>query len=384
MTADSRIVPVALAGRSYDVVIERGCVLDDFAVQAMRWHESYPPKGGGAARPLPFVADRATHRLFAGAIERSLAGEGKTADWFVVEPGEGAKSWAVLEELCDWLLALGLTRSDHVFALGGGVVGDLTGFAAAVLKRGCGFVQIPTTLLAQVDSSVGGKTAINTAAGKNLIGAFHQPAHVLIDPLVLDTLPDREMRAGLAEILKYGLLGDAAFFDWLEANGPAVLARDPEALTHAIATSVAAKARIVAEDERETSGARALLNLGHTFGHALEAETGFSDTLLHGEAVALGMALAARYSARRGDMPHDEAERAAQAIAAAGLPCEIAALGLECTGDTLVDHMRHDKKMEGSGTLPFLLLRGIGAAYMARDVELADVAAFLDEQLQAH
>ncbi|QIQ86285.1 3-dehydroquinate synthase [Erythrobacter sp.] len=376
MTTQRKVIPVALAGRSYDVVIEPGCVLDRFAKHA----RDYLPKG----RKVPFVADRATHRLFSEAVGRSLASVGKEAEWFVVEPGEGAKSWAVLEELCDWLLALGITRSDHVFALGGGVVGDLTGFAAAILKRGCGFVQIPTTLLAQVDSSVGGKTAINTGAGKNLIGAFHQPSHVLIDPLVLDTLPEREMRAGFAEVLKYGLLGDAAFFDWLEANGEAVLAREPEALTHAIATSVATKARIVAEDERETSGARALLNLGHTFGHALEAETDFSDRLLHGEAVALGMVLAARYSARRGELSHDEAERAARVIAASGLPSEIAALGMDCTGETLVDHMRHDKKMEGSGTLPFLLLRDIGAAYMARDVELADVAAFLDEQLQAH
>jgi len=376
VTVTSRTVPVSLAGRSYDVVIEPGCVLASFATSA----QGYLRKGRRAA----FVADANTHRLFSEKIETSCAEMGIEPDWFVVEPGEGAKSWTVLEELCDWLLALGLTRSDHVFALGGGVVGDLTGFAAALLKRGCGFLQIPTTLLSQVDSSVGGKTAINTRAGKNLIGAFHQPSLVLIDPLVLDSLPPREMRAGYAEVLKYGLLGDAAFFEWLEAHGGAVLARDPEALAHAIATSIAAKARIVAQDERETKDARALLNLGHTFGHALEAETGFSDRLLHGEAVALGMVLAARYSARRGELAHEDAERTAIAIAAAGLPSEIAALGMVCSGEALVDHMRHDKKMEGSGALPFLLLRGIGSAYMARDVELADVAAFLDEQLQAH
>jgi len=378
MTTQPRVIPVELAGRSYDVVIERGCVLEDFVRHAGPW---LPP---GSGRKAAFVTDANAHRLFAGPIAESLAEAGIAPEWFVVEPGEGAKSWAVLEELCNWLLALGVTRSDHVFALGGGVVGDLTGFAAAVLKRGCGFVQIPTTLLAQVDSSVGGKTAINTAAGKNLIGAFHQPARVLIDPLVLNSLPDREMRAGFAEVLKYGLLGDAEFFGWLEGNGAAVLAREPEPLAHAIATSVASKARIVAEDERETKDTRALLNLGHTFGHALEAETGFSDRLLHGEAVALGMVLAARYSARRGELSHDHAERAARVIAAAGLPSEIAALGMRCTGETLVDHMRHDKKMEGSGTLPFLLLRDIGEAWMARDVELTDVAAFLDEQLQAH
>ncbi|NQZ46815.1 MAG: 3-dehydroquinate synthase, partial [Erythrobacter sp.] len=262
------------------------------------------------------------------------------------------------------------------------VVGDLTGFACAVLKRGCGFVQIPTTLLAQVDSSVGGKTAINVPAGKNLIGAFHQPALVLVDTDTLSTLPDREMRAGYAEVIKYGLLGDAEFFAWLEQNGARVLAREPEALTHAIATSIRAKARIVAEDERETSGVRALLNLGHTFGHALEAQTGFSDRLLHGEAVALGMVLAARYSARRGELSPGDAARAAQAIAASGLPSEISQLGMDCDGARLVDHMRHDKKMEGSGTLPFLLLKGIGAAYMARDVKLDDIAVFLDEELR--
>lgn len=220
------------------------------------------------------------------------------------------------------------------------------------------------------------------SAGKNLIGAFHQPSAVLIDPLVLDTLPDREMRAGYAEVLKYGLLGDAAFFEWLEANGQSVLAREPDALAQAIATSVAAKARIVAEDERETTGVRALLNLGHTFGHALEAETGFSERLLHGEAVALGMALAALYSARRGDISDEDSQRVVNAIAGAGLPAEIKELALTCDGARLVDHMRHDKKMEGAGTLPFLLLRGIGAAYLARDVALDDVAAFLDETLR--
>jgi 3-dehydroquinate synthase len=354
--------------------------MSDFAVVAREYYEGYHPQNGINPRKVPFVADTNTHRLFREQIEQSLASENYAAEWFVVEPGEDAKSWRVLEQLCDWLLAMGVTRKDHVFALGGGVVGDLVGFACSVVKRGVGFVQLPTTLLAQVDSSVGGKTAINTAAGKNLIGAFHQPALVLIDPDVLATLPDREMRAGFAEVLKYGLLGDAAFFAWLEANGPAVLARDRQALEHAIATSVAMKARIVAADERETQDLRALLNLGHTFGHALEAETGFSDRLLHGEAVALGMVLAARYSARRGEISQGDAERAAGAIAAAGLPAEIAALGLTCTGAALVDHMRHDKKAEGT-TLPFLLLRALGEAYVARDVDLADIAAFLDEQL---
>jgi 3-dehydroquinate synthase len=368
------VIPVALAGRPYDVVIEEG-LLGHLAQAAAPFLKGY---AGG--RRVPFVADTNTHRLYSVSVEANLAAHGITPDWFVVAPGEDAKTWGVLERLCDWLLALGITRKDHVFALGGGVVGDLVGFACAIMKRGCGFVQLPTTLLAQVDSSVGGKTAINTAAGKNLIGAFHQPSLVLIDPLVLATLPDREMRAGYAEVLKYGLLGDAAFFAWLEANGTKVLAREPAALEHAIATSIAMKARIVAADERETEDLRALLNLGHTFGHALEAETGFSDRLLHGEAVALGMVLAARYSARRGEISAADAERAAGAIALAGLPASLAALGLTCDGAALVDHMRHDKKAEAT-TLPFLLLRSLGEAYVARDVDLADIATFLDGEL---
>src|SRR6478735_1630531 len=266
---------------------------------------------------------------------------------------------------------------------GGGVIGDLSGFAAAVLKRGCGFVQLPTTLLAQVDSSVGGKTAINSAAGKNLVGAFHQPSLVLADLDTLATLPAREMGAGYAEVIKYGILGDRAFFEWCEAHGRDVLAGDRAAQEYAVTESVRAKARIVAEDERETTGARALLNLGHTFGHALEAQTGFSERLLHGEGVALGMVLAARYSARRGYVSDDDAARVTAAIDAAGLPSEIAALGLNADGRALAAHMLHDKKMD-AGTLPFVLLRGIGEAFLDKAVALEDVAAFLDEELQAH
>lgn len=364
------VVSVGLAGREYDVRIGPGLLANvaDEAAQFLR------------KQSVPIVTDEHVAEHWRSAIEASLNAAGKQAEWHVVEPGEGAKSWSGLEALTNWLLAQGVERGDHVLALGGGVVGDLTGFACAIMKRGCGFVQIPTTLLAQVDSSVGGKTAINTGAGKNLIGAFHQPSLVLIDPETLSTLPQREMRAGYAEVIKYGILGDADFFNWLESMGPRVLARDPEPLEMAIASSVSAKVRIVAEDERELFGARALLNLGHTFGHALEAETGFSDTLLHGEAVALGMVLAARYSARRGDLIADDAERIARAIASSGLPSEISELGLACNGAALTDHMLHDKKMD-AGTLPFVLLRAIGEAYLARDVELANVSAFLDEQL---
>ncbi|MCP9223479.1 3-dehydroquinate synthase [Erythrobacter sp. LQ02-29] len=371
------VIPVALAGRDYEVHV--GPDLLDRTMELAR------PFIEALARPrkVPVVADREARRYHGERLERSLASGGREIAWYDIEPGERSKSWAELERLTDWLLSLGVTRGEHVFALGGGVVGDLTGFACAILKRGCGFVQLPTTLLAQVDSSVGGKTAINTAAGKNLIGAFHQASLVLADLSTLETLPPRELRAGYAEVLKYGVLGDTAFFDWLADHGAAALTLEPEALEHAVATSVAAKARIVAEDERETTGRRALLNLGHTFGHALEAQTGFSDRLLHGEGVALGMVLAARYSARRGDLSSQDAERITRAVDAAGLPAEIAALGLNCTGAALVEHMLHDKKM-AAGTLPFILLRGIGDAYLARDVELSDVAAFLDEQMRAH
>ena len=364
------VISVALAGRAYDVRIQRG-LLDNLAQEC-----------GTLLRKkrVPIVTDDNVAAHWRDRVTLALTKAGFEPVWHVVSPGEGAKSWSGLEALTNWLLAQGVERGDHVIALGGGVVGDLTGFACAVLKRGCGFIQIPTTLLAQVDSSVGGKTAINAGAGKNLIGAFHQPALVLADLDVIDTLPTREMRAGYAEVIKYGILGDANFFAWLEQNGRAVVARDDAALEHAVATSVATKARIVAEDERETTGARALLNLGHTFGHSLEAETGFSDQLLHGEAVALGMVLAARYSARRGELSASDVQRVADAIAAAGLPSDVRQLNLSCNGQKLADHMLHDKKMD-AGTLPFILLRGIGEAYLAHDVELSDIAAFLDEQI---
>ncbi|AXK42338.1 3-dehydroquinate synthase [Erythrobacter aureus] len=367
------VIPVELAGRRYEVRVGPGLLADLGAHAKPFLRKSH----------ACIVADRNARKHWGETVARSLQAEGIEPRWYDVAPGEASKSWESLAHLTDWLLGQGVERGDHVFALGGGVVGDLTGFACAILKRGCGFVQLPTTLLAQVDSSVGGKTAINTAAGKNLIGAFHQPSLVLADLDTLATLPERELRAGFAEVLKYGVLGDRDFFAWLEAHAQAVLALDPADLERAVATSVAAKARIVAEDERETSGARAMLNLGHTFGHALEAETGFSNRLLHGEAVALGMVLAARYSARRGDISLTDAERLTRAVDAAGLPSEIAAMQLPCDGRALADHMLHDKKMD-AGTLPFILLRSIGAACLARDVALDDVAAFLDEQLQAH
>ena len=331
---------------------------------------------------VPVITDSNVHARWAARVEAGLAAGGHTANWLVLEPGEATKSWAGLARVVDWLLEQGVERGDHIVALGGGVIGDLAGFAAAVLKRGCQFIQLPTTLLAQVDSSVGGKTAINTPAGKNLVGAFHQPALVLADLEALATLPPRELRAGYAEVVKYGLIGDAEFFDWCEANGAALLAGDQAAQAHAVAVSVAAKAAIVAEDEFETKGLRALLNLGHTFGHALEAETGFGERLLHGEAVALGMVLAARYSARAGLMEEAEAERVAAHLAATGLPHDIRTLGLNVTGAALVEHMAHDKKMD-AGRLPFLLMKGIGQTFLDKTVELTDVAAFLDGELRA-
>jgi 3-dehydroquinate synthase len=367
------VIPVELAGRSYQVRVGSGLLAD------------LPAQCGQLLRKrrVPIVTDSNVARHWREPVEAALVAGELEPRWLVLDPGEAAKSWQGLAHVTDWLLAEEVERGDHILALGGGVIGDLTGFAAAILKRGCGFIQLPTTLLAQVDSSVGGKTAINTGAGKNLIGAFHQPSLVLADLDTLTTLPAREVRAGYAEVSKYRILGDAGFFAWCEAKGPNVLAGDGMAQEYAVTESVKAKARIVAEDERETTGARALLNLGHTFGHALEAQTGFSDRLLHGEGVALGMVLAARYSARRGYIADDDAARVTAAIDAAGLPSEVAALGLNADGRALVAHMLHDKKMD-AGTLPFVLLRGIGEAFLDRQVSLDDVAEFLDGELQAH
>jgi len=361
-------ITVDLAGRSYPIQIEVGLLT--------RAADHLGPLARG--RRLAIVTDEHVAAHLA-RLQQSLAAAGIASEAIVLPPGERSKSWGTLEGLCDRLLGLGVERGDHVVALGGGVIGDLVGFACAILKRGCGFVQIPTTLLAQVDSSVGGKTAINTAAGKNLIGAFHQPALVLIDPAVLDTLPSRELRAGYAEVVKYGLIDDPDFFAWCEAHGPALLAGDTAARVYAIAHSVAAKARVVAADEFETNGTRALLNLGHTFGHALEAEAKFSGRLLHGEAVAAGCALAFRFSVAQGLCPPQDAERVAAHWRAVGLPDGLCAAGIEASGARLVDHMRHDKKMS-AGTLPFLLARGIGRTFLSRTVQLAEVEAFLDAE----
>lgn len=364
------VIPVDIAGRPYEVHVGSGLLanLVELAGQRLR------------KRRVPIVTDANVHARWGAAVEQALAAAGHEAVWRVLPAGETTKSWDQLAATVDWLLAEEVERGDNVIALGGGVIGDLTGFAASILKRGCQFIQVPTTLLAQVDSSVGGKTAINTPAGKNLVGAFHQPSLVLADLGVLETLPRRELLAGYGEVVKYGLLGDAPFFDWCVANGAAMLAGDAALREYAVAHSVAAKAAIVKADERETLGLRALLNLGHTFGHALEAQTGFSDRLLHGEGVALGMVLAARFSALRGFIDAADADRIAAHFAEVGMASEIASLGLNCDGQALTQHMLHDKKMD-AGTLPFVLLRQIGEAFLAKDVNLKEVAAFLDAEL---
>ncbi len=355
-----RRIEVALGERSYTIAIAAG-LLD----QAGEWLAPHARSGRIVA-----VSDE---NVWVAQGAR-LAASGLDVVPVLVPPGEGSKSWARLEALTERLLELGIERGDSLLAFGGGMVGDLAGFAAAILKRGCTYVQIPTSLLAQVDSSVGGKTAINAAAGKNLIGAFHQPAAVLIDPSTLDTLPERELRAGYAEVAKYGLIGDPGFFDWCEANAASLLGGDEAARLHAIETCVRAKAAIVVEDERETTGRRALLNFGHTFGHALEVESGF--TMLHGEAVAAGMVLAFRFSAERGLCGRAEAERVAAHLEAAGLESRLDGMSAE----RLVGHMARDKKASG-GRVAFVLTRGIGEAFVDRSVELGEVEAFLEREM---
>jgi 3-dehydroquinate synthase len=365
----TRRIEVGLGARTYPVLVGAGLI--DGAGEAMAPLLK--------RRRTAVVSDETVWGLHGARLTAALERAGIAVSPVIVPPGEQTKSFAGLAEVTDRLLALELDRGDLITAFGGGVVGDLAGFAAAIYKRGVDFVQIPTTLLAQVDSSVGGKTAIDTARGKNLVGAFHQPRLVLADLDVLATLPKREVRAGYAEVIKYGLLGDFAFFEWLEVNGAAVLAREPDELAHAVARSIEMKAKIVGEDETE-QGRRALLNLGHTFGHALEAETGYGDALLHGEAVAAGMALAFRFSAAQGLCTAQDAARAAGAIAAAGLPASLADVAKSpFDAERLVRHMAQDKKAEG-GRLTFILARRLGEAFVAKDVDAAAVTAFLQQE----
>jgi 3-dehydroquinate synthase len=364
-------VRVALGERAYDIVIGRGLL-------ASLGRRAAALKPGAKAA---IVTDDIVAPLHLAAAEAALAGAGIATSRVVVAAGEGAKSFAGFERVCEALVGAKIERGDFVVALGGGVVGDLAGFAAAVVRRGLDYIQVPTTLLAQVDSSVGGKTAVNSRHGKNLVGAFHQPILVIADTGVLDTLPTRQFRAGYAEVVKYGLLGDAAFFAWLDANLDEVLSGGP-AREQAIAISCRMKADIVARDERE-NGERALLNLGHTFGHALEAAAGFSDRLLHGEAVALGTALAFEFSARQGLVAPAQAGRVTRHLAKAGLPVSLSDFPGGAPGaDRLMDLMAQDKKVK-RGRLTFILLRDIGTAYIAADVDAAQVRAFLAEKLES-
>jgi 3-dehydroquinate synthase len=361
----SEAIKVGLGERAYDIHVGSGMLA--------RAGELLKPFAKGV---VPVVTDSHVAELHLPRLLEGLAKAGIEARAVVMPPGEVSKSFAGLEKLSGALLDIGVDRKGLVIALGGGVIGDLTGFAAGVLKRGVAFAQIPTTLLAQVDSSVGGKTAINAVQGKNLVGLFHQPRIVIADTALLSTLPKRELLAGYAEVAKYGALGDAAFFEWLEGNAAKALADDEKAMIHAVAHSCRMKADIVARDERESAD-RALLNLGHTFGHALEAATGFSDRLIHGEGVAIGMALAFRLSVRLGLCPGQDAERFARHLKAVGLPSAITDIpgGRPGAGE-LIRHMAHDKKVS-DGKLTFILLKGLGQAFVTSDVPLEAVKEVL-------
>jgi 3-dehydroquinate synthase len=363
-------VTVGLGGRAYDILIGRG--LDAGGEIAAR----FP----GARASI--VTDETVAARHLAAFSANLAAAGLEPHAIVVPPGEGSKSFRGLETVVDGLLEARRERGDLVVALGGGVIGDLAGFAAGIVRRGMRMVQVPTTVLAQVDSSVGGKTGINARQGKNLVGVFHQPSLVLADLDLLATLPERHRRAGYAEIAKYGLIDDPAFFAWLEAHGADVIALG-DGLAHAVATSCRAKARTVAADEHETTGVRALLNLGHTFGHALEAGTGYGERLVHGEAVALGMAQAFRFSAARGLCSADDAARVERHLRSVGLPTRLADVPGDLPDDeALLSLMAQDKKVV-RGRLVFVLARGIGEAFVARDVPVEAVRSFLAQERSA-
>lgn len=361
----NEIIKVGLGERSYGIHVGHGLLQD--AGMLLK------PMVRG---PLPVVTDATVGEIHLADFLEACGKAGLDAHPIVVPPGEESKSFAGLAELSSELLDTGVDRGGLIVALGGGVIGDLSGFAAGILKRGVAFAQIPTTLLAQVDSSVGGKTAINARQGKNLLGLFHQPRIVIADTALLSTLPRRELLAGYAEVVKYGALGDAEFFSWLEENGAKALAGDRGGLVHMVAHSCRMKAAIVGRDERE-AGERALLNLGHTFGHALEATTGFSARLIHGEGVAIGMALAFQLSVRLGLCPQQDAERVTRHLKAVGLPAGIVDVGAPRPQvDALLAAMSHDKKVK-DGKLTFILARGLGQAFVTSDVPLEAVKEVL-------
>ncbi|NKX46496.1 3-dehydroquinate synthase [Roseicyclus persicicus] len=365
-------VHVPLGERAYDVRIGAGLLA----------------RAGAEIAPLLrrkrvwIVTEETVAGLHLATLEAGLAAGGVTSAALVLPPGEGTKSWPHLIRVVDWLLAEKVERRDVVVAFGGGVIGDLVGFAAAILRRGVRFVQVPTSLLAQVDSSVGGKTGINTEHGKNLVGSFHQPSLVLADIDVLGTLAPRDFLAGYGEVAKYGLLGDAGFFDWLEVNGPALAAGDAGLRAEAVRHSVQMKADIVVRDETE-QGDRALLNLGHTFGHALEAATGYSDRLLHGEGVAIGCALAFQLSARLGLCSQEDPSRVRAHLAAMGMRRDLSEIPGDLPGvEGLLGLMAQDKKVQ-DGRLRFILARGVGQAFVADDVPTDAVRAVLAEALDS-
>jgi 3-dehydroquinate synthase len=376
MSGSPSTVKVDLAGRAYDIAIGPGLVdrVGELSAKLL------------PARRVIVVTDETVAPLYGARVTASFKKAGIDSATIAVPAGESSKEFGAFGRLMNELLDRRPDRKTTLVALGGGVVGDLTGFAAAVLLRGVDFIQVPTTLLAQVDSSVGGKTGINTRHGKNLVGAFYQPRLVVADTDVLDTLPKRELLAGYAEVAKYGLVDDPAFWEWCERNGAALLAGDAARRTYAIEQSCRAKARIVAADECETTDLRALLNLGHTFGHALEAETGFGPDLLHGEAVGAGMAMAFDLSAQLGLCPAADAERVRRHLAAVGLPVRLRAIGGDnrrsWSAAKLIEHMRGDKKAE-AGRLTFVLARGIGQAFVTREVDERALVALLDQAIAA-
>ncbi len=363
-------VAVDLGARSYEVRIGSGLI----------------GRAGSEIAPLlrrkrvAVVTDETVAALHLPALTAALLAEGITSSALALPAGEGTKGWANLARCTEWLLEEKIERRDIVVALGGGVIGDLVGFSAAILRRGVRFVQLPTTLLAQVDSSVGGKTGINTSQGKNLVGAFHQPSLVLADTGILDTLPDRDFLSGYGEVVKYGLLGDAGFFDWLERHGPALRAGDAAARLHAVTRSVQMKAGIVSRDETE-EGERALLNLGHTFCHALEKATGYSARLLHGEGVAIGCVLAFELSSRLGLCAQEVPSRVRAHLRAMGMKVDLADIVGDLPGaEALIALMGQDKKVM-DGRLRFILARGIGQAFMAEDVPKDAVRGVLQDAL---
>lgn len=370
MTHTHETVHVALGDRSYRIEIGHGLLAD-----AGKWVAPM------LSRPrVAVVTDDTVGPLHLDALRAGLEASGVEMTHLTLPAGEATKCWRYLSETVEWLLEQKVERGDMVVAFGGGVIGDLVGFAAAILRRGVRFVQIPTSLLAQVDSSVGGKTAINSPHGKNLIGAFHQPALVLADVAVLGTMTERDFLAGYGEVVKYGLLGDAAFFDWLESNAPALAAGDIDKRIEAVRWSCQMKADIVARDETE-QGDRALLNLGHTFGHALEAATGYSDRLLHGEGVAIGCALAFEVSSRLGLCAQEDPSRVRAHLKAMGMKTDLNDIaGALPDADTLMTLMGQDKKVT-QGTLNYIMARGIGAAFVTSDVDPKVVKSVLEEAL---